>query len=229
MNADQTPDPRATDEWRVEVHLDEAEHGDTLGERLHTMDLDDEARKRLGGSVIVTRDGTKLFLYAWHEESAREAYQVVRDLMEEEKLSGEVTLMRWHPAADEWRDADEAVPESGPALEAELESHEERELRELERTGKYDWEAILELPSLREARHFARDLEDRKLPVRRRFKYVMVGALTEEDAQELAIELHERAPEGTAAGFRANPADVPHPLFVRLTALKPGTVRDLGL
>ena len=43
------------DEWRVEVELDEDQHGTSLGERLRTLDLDDQARKRLGGSVIVTR------------------------------------------------------------------------------------------------------------------------------------------------------------------------------
>ena len=53
-----------TDEWRVEVDLDDEQHGFTLGERLRSLDLDEEARKRLGDRVIVTRDGAKLFLYA---------------------------------------------------------------------------------------------------------------------------------------------------------------------
>ena len=51
-------------EWRVEVNLDEESHGFSLGERLRAHDLDDEARKRLGGGVIVTRDGPRLYVYA---------------------------------------------------------------------------------------------------------------------------------------------------------------------
>ena len=76
--------PGEGDEWRVEVELEADEHGQSLGERLRSIELDDEARKRLGGSVIVTKDGGELFLYAWHEQSAREAERVVRELMEEE-------------------------------------------------------------------------------------------------------------------------------------------------
>ena len=37
------------DEWRVEVELDEERHGFSLGERLRSHSLDDEARERLGG------------------------------------------------------------------------------------------------------------------------------------------------------------------------------------
>ena len=92
--------PRGTEEWRVEVKLDEGQH-DSLGNRLRTLDLDDEARERLGGSVIVTRDGADMFLYAWHEPSAREAERAVRDLMEQDGLSGQVQLTRWHPLAEE--------------------------------------------------------------------------------------------------------------------------------
>ena len=47
------------EEWRVEVELGDDQHHLTLGERLRSLDLDDEARKRLGDRVIVTRDGTQ--------------------------------------------------------------------------------------------------------------------------------------------------------------------------
>ena len=52
------------DEWRVEVALSAEGEGLSLGERLRTLDLDDEARERLGGRVVVTRDGARMFLYA---------------------------------------------------------------------------------------------------------------------------------------------------------------------
>ncbi|HSD25013.1 MAG TPA: hypothetical protein VLB79_11880, partial [Solirubrobacterales bacterium] len=61
--------PRSRDEWRVEVALDRDEHADTLSGALHDLQLDNEARKLLGGSVIVTRDGQFIFVYAWHEQS----------------------------------------------------------------------------------------------------------------------------------------------------------------
>ena len=47
-----------------EIDLDDEEHGFGLGERLRAHDLDDEARKRLGDRIVVTRDGPRVFLYA---------------------------------------------------------------------------------------------------------------------------------------------------------------------
>ena len=120
-------DPRERDEWRVEVELDADEHGHSLGERLRALNLDNEAEKRLGGSVIVTRDGPHLFLYAWHEESAQEAERVIRELMEEDGLSGEVSLMRWHPVEEAWKPASEPLPETEDEVEAERRRNERAE------------------------------------------------------------------------------------------------------
>ncbi len=108
--------PRSRDEWRVEVALDRDEHADTLSGALHDLRLDDEARKLLGGSVIVTRDGSFIFVYAWHEDSAQEAERVVKHIMEDEGMVGQVRLMRWHPVAEEWKDAEEPLPDDEAAL-----------------------------------------------------------------------------------------------------------------
>lgn len=112
--------PRSRDEWRVEVALDRDEHADTLSGALHDLRLDDEARKLLGGSVIVTRDGRFIFIYAWHEESAGEAERVVMHIMEDEQLAGQVRLMRWHPLAEEWKDAEEPLPDDEAARAEEM-------------------------------------------------------------------------------------------------------------
>ena len=96
----------AQDEWRVEVDLDDPEHGFPLGERLHALDLDDEVAERLGKRVIVTRDGPHLFVYTESPEAALEAERVVRDVVETEGLSAEVSRSRWNPLARDWQDAD---------------------------------------------------------------------------------------------------------------------------
>ena len=97
------------DEWRVEVDLEDQEHGLTLGERLRSLDLDDEARERLGERVIVTRDGPRMFLYAATEAQAREAERVARDLVAAEGLSAKTALTRWHPDEETWKDEDAYV------------------------------------------------------------------------------------------------------------------------
>jgi hypothetical protein len=223
------PDPREADEWRVEVDLEADEHGRSLAERLRALDLDDEARRRLGGSVIVTRDGPHLFAYAWHEQGAQEAERVIRDLMEEDGIAGRVSVMRWHPVADAWRPAGEPLPES------ELERSEEQRLSERAgeaehtQTGEYPWEVVIDLPDLRSTRELADELDERGLPVKRRFKYLLVGQPTEEKAIELGRSFEGKVPDGSHVSVRGNPHDMPSPGFVLLGSLKPGVMRDLGL
>jgi hypothetical protein len=105
----------ADDEYRVEIDLHDAVHG--LIDRLRTLDLDDEVCERLGGRVIVTRDGEKIYVYASSAEAAREAERVVREVLAEEGLAAEVRRRRWNPAQRFWQDADEplaAADESTP-------------------------------------------------------------------------------------------------------------------
>lgn len=222
-------DPLESDEWRVEVELETDALGTSFGERLRALSLDDEAREKLGGSVIVTRDGRSLFLYAWHEPSAREAERVVRDLMEEDGLAGQVQLTRWHPVADEWRSADEPLPETETELTREELSRLEAAKQERRETGEYAWEVVIDLPRLRDGFDLSHDLIQRGLPVKRRWKYLLIGRDTEEGAIELGEELRERVPEGSKVGVRANPENLPHPIFVQLGSLEPGAMRDLGI
>lgn len=222
-------DPRETDEWRVEVDLEGDEGDISLGERLRSLDLDDEAREKLGGSVIVTRDGSSLFLYAWHEPSAREAEKVVRELMEKDGLAGQVQLMRWHPVAEQWRPEGDPLPETEPELTSEEQSRLEAAKQERRESGEYAWEVVIQAPHLRDTFELAHRLEERGLPVKRRWRYVLVGTDTQEGATQLGEELRAEAPEGSGVGVRANPEKLPHPGFVQLGSLEPGALRDLGL
>jgi hypothetical protein len=221
--------PRSRDEWRVEVALDRDEHADTLSGSLNDLRLDDEARKLLGGSVIVTRDGRFVFLYAWHEQSGQEAERVVKHIMEDEKLVGEVHLMRWHPIAEEWKPADESLPDDEAARLEEMHEAEHEGSEEAHRYGEYPWEVVIDLPHIRDGQAVAKQLRDEGLPVKRHFRTLLVGAPSEDDAVELGERLEGEAPEGSRIGVRGNPRDMPLPSFVNISALKPGFLRDLGL
>ena len=226
--SEETAHPRDTDEWRVEVELDEERHWDTLWERLRTLSLDDEARRRLGHSVLVTRDGPHLSAYAWHEQTAREAERVIRDLLEEKGIAAEVQLTRWHPLEDAWKPATEPLPETSEERAAEFRRHAEAEAEALARSGHHPWQVAIDLPDLETTLEFARELEKRGLDVTRRWKYLLVGTLTEEAAVALGRELEGEIPEDAHIGIRANPA-LPTPGFVLLASMKPETMRDLGI
>jgi hypothetical protein len=218
-----------SDEWRVEVHLEDEGHGLTLGDRLRTLDLDDEARKRLGERVVVTRDGPRMFLYTADEHGAREAERVARELAAEDDLEANTRIVRWDPDAEEWRDLSAPVPESEAERAEERHQHEAREEREAAATGRTDWELRVDLESLQETRDLAKALENAGIEHHRRWKHVLIPAATEEQAAELADRVRELAPGDAEVHLEPAPGSLPHPAFVVIGGRTPGIARDLGL
>lgn len=203
------------DEWRVEVELDDEEGGYSLGERLRARELDDQARERLAGRVLVTRDGSRLFLYAANEEQAHEAERVVRELAAADRLTAEVRTTRWHPDEEAWKDAAVPLPRTDAERAAERASLEQAKQREAEREGEYDWEVHVELPGRGEAAALEQQLEDEGLAVSRRWRYVVVGAPTQDRANELGGRLRDELDDADV-WVQPNPEDLPNPLFVML-------------
>jgi hypothetical protein len=204
----------ADEDWRVEVELDDEEHGYSFAERVAALDLDDEARKRLGNRVVVSRDRSRLFLYAADEAQAREAERVVRDLVAEEALSAEISTSRWHPAEEAWRDASSPLPTTPDAVEEELARRETAEAQEAKRTSSWNWHLRAELPHRGQAVELAAALEAERLTVHRRWRYVTVDLATEEAANELAGRLADALPDGAEVTVETKPPD---PIFVLLS------------
>lgn len=178
------------EDFRVEVELDDEAHGYSLRERLRAFDLDDDARRRLGTGVVITRDGSRMFAYTTTEAQAREAARVVSGLLADEGLSADLAVTRWHPVAEDWRDASLPLPDTAGQEELEYEEREAAERREAAEEGEFDWRVVAELRSRDSARDLLRKLsDDEGLPVTRRWRYVTVGAVTEERAAELANRL----------------------------------------
>jgi hypothetical protein len=129
------------EEWRVEVELGDEGHGLSLGERLRSLDLDDEVRERLGEKVIVTRDGERMFLYAASEAGAHQAAEVLRGLIAEEGIDADLEVSRWDPGEHAWEDLSAAAHEekeghpeeraTGVPFLVFLEAHKPQFLRDL--------------------------------------------------------------------------------------------------
>ena len=94
----------ADEEFKVEVELGSDEHGLSFWEKLRTLDLDDDARQRLGGRVTITRDGDRLLLYTHSLGDAEEAERTVRGLVSDDHISAEYTVSRWDSEAQDWVD-----------------------------------------------------------------------------------------------------------------------------
>jgi hypothetical protein len=201
------------EDWRVEVNLDDEQHGYDLGERLRARDLDDQARKRLGRRVAVTRDGARLFLYAGSEEQAREAERVVRELLDADGLTGKIGITRWHPVEEAWKDASIPLPRTEEEIQEELRRKEEAEAAD---EGSYDWLVKVDAPSRADAADLAERLRAEGWSVHRLWSYVEVDVLTREQADELAAKLHEELAADSNVWVEASPDDLPSPAFVLL-------------
>ena len=184
------------DDFRVSVLLEDGS-GEGFGERLseYEHELEGEAKETLGDAVAVSAQGSTVFLYADTLEAARNARDVVASILEEDGLTATFALDRWHPLASEWRPADEPLPLSESEREAELDEREAQEEAESLASGYAEWEVRLDLADHGEAVKLAETLEHEGIPVTRRWTYLLVGAASQEDANELAERLRAEGPE----------------------------------
>jgi len=157
---------------------------------------------------MVTRDGPRLFLYAASDVEAREAESVVRGIVDEDELTAEIQVTRWHPVEEEWKDASIPLPATPAEEEAEYAAREAAEAAEAEREGDFDWHIVVHLPARGGAAELVDRLRAEGLAPHRRWRYVTVGVLTEERAEELADRLRSELPEDADVRIEVDLSDV---------------------
>jgi hypothetical protein len=184
----------ADQDWRLRVRLAEDDRGLHLVEGLHGAELGRTAKERLGGRIAVSRDGPEVFLYANTEEAGREAERVVRAELEREGWDAQIALDRWHPVEERWEDAALPLPETDQERDAEHAELMAQEAREAEEGGYGEFEVRVDLPSWQAATDLSRRLDEEKLPHVRRWRYVLLGAVNEDVANELADRMRKEAP-----------------------------------
>jgi hypothetical protein len=167
----------AHDDWRITVELTEQHAaGERLLERLGLIDSDaEELEEELReASLAATHEGDTVFVYADSPQQAEQARAVVeRELREEGLEARSIRLERWLPDEDRW---DDEPP--GPTVDEEVAGR-----------GYAPWEVRVECRSYGDARELADRLEREGLPVVRRFRYLLVGAESREQAEQLAERL----------------------------------------
>jgi hypothetical protein len=196
------------DEFRVEVELHDGEHGYSFSERLRALDLDDDARERLGQGITVTRDDSRMYLYADDEDGARAAADIVRELADADELTTEISVTRWHPIEEAWKDASLPLPVSEEQRQAEYAAREEAEADEAVREGSFDWTVAVHLSSRDRAKELAERLMGEGVSVSRRWRYVVAEVLTEERAEELATRIRSELESDEEARVEADLSDV---------------------
>jgi hypothetical protein len=198
-------------DWRVTITLPDQADVEQARSSFSQKEVEQDVRGRLGHNIVVGSGGSGLFLYAGTEVAARQAERTARDVLGQLGIEAEFAVHRWHPIEEEWRSPDVALPRTEAEREAEHQRLEEAESADSAAAGSPQWQARAELGSHREAVALARTLQGEGYAVVRRWKFLIVGASNEDEAQALAEHVRQVAPPD--AQVRAEPAGVRLPFI----------------
>jgi len=189
-----------SDNWRIRIELPEETNPGTLLDRLG-LDLGSDEARRLakeleGHRLAVSRDDDVIFVYTDLQAAAERARQIVEAELADEGIAAEIQVERWLPDEERW---------SG---EPPQETWEEEEVRR----GYAPWEVRVERDSHAEADELADGLEQEGYDVVRRWRYLIVGAASEEEARALARRVHGEVEPGGEVVWEVAPQN-PFALF----------------
>ncbi|HVV89617.1 MAG TPA: hypothetical protein VHB53_03895 [Solirubrobacterales bacterium] len=206
-------------DWRLQIDLDDAGIGGAIADHLRAAELEHDLETTFDRQVIVSHEGERVFLYAGDREQLDRARGVVQKFLDDRGWEARFDLRHWHEVAEDWEDP--AAPE--PTTEAAKAAEHERLMRTEDEEvaadhGYAEFEVRVEFPSHREARDFAEKLDEEGLEPVRRWRYMVVGAADEDQANELADRIRAEAPAGSTvtaegserAAWRQRP---PSPFF----------------
>ncbi len=182
------------DDWRIRIELPEEAQAESLLGRLG-LDLGTHEAKRLaheleGRRLAVSRDGNELFVYASTPAEAERARGIVEaELADEGDEASTSTAERWLHDEERWTG------------EPPQETWEEEELER----GYAPWEVRVERETHAEARELADELEREGYDVVRRWRFLIVGAGSEEEARQLAQRVHGEVEPGGELVWEVTP------------------------
>ena len=182
------------DDWRIRIELPEEAQAESLLGRLG-LDLGTDDAKRLaqeleGRRLAVSRDGNELFVYASTPAEAERARGIVEaELADESVEANTSTVERWLHDEERWTG------------EPPQETWEEEEVER----GYAPWEVRVERETHAEARELADELEGEGYDVVRRWRFLIVGAGSEEEARELAQRVHGEVEPGGELVWEVTP------------------------
>lgn len=195
-----------TDDWRVTVTFAGVTGARTVVRAVREHRVEGDVRRRLVDGVAVSADGPRLFVYATTEDAARAADRVVREVLAEHQVvAAGFTLDRWHPDEQDWEDANVPMPGSDDERAAERQRLMDYETQQSVAAGQAGWHVRAELPSHRQAVELAQRLRAEGRPVIRRWKYLILGAANEDEANALAWAIAQQAPPDASVRTQASP------------------------
>ena len=183
------------DDWRIRIEVGDEHHAAGLLERLgvgltgEAAELAEELKDR---RLAVSRDENEIFVYADSQQAAQAARTVVDAELRAHNVPATITgVEHWLAAEERWDD------------EPREETWEQEEVDR----GYAPWEVRVECKTHREARELADRLEAEGYGIERRFRYVIAGCSTKEQAEQLAKRLHGEVEPGGELVYETAPTN----------------------
>jgi hypothetical protein len=184
----------AKDDFRIKIEIDD-EHAGGLLDRLG-LALDEEgsdlAQELEQRRLVVSRDGGELFVYAASPAEAESARSIIQAVL------GDLDIAAVTGPVEHWLEDEERWNDEPPS-----ETWEEEELER----GHAPWEVRVELPSHAQARDLGDRLEQEGYSVERRWRYLIVGASSKEDAEALAKRVNGEVEPGGSLVWETVPSN----------------------
>ena len=185
------------DDWRLRVDLRTEQDATGLTEKLQAGELEHDLESSFHDRVIVSRDHAEVFCYAGTRAQAEAAQRLIAKLASEHDWHVSSELKHWHPSAQEWEDPEKPLPQSDAERIHEHAELIAQERKEAEARGYAEWEVRVSCRSHHEAAALSHKLREEGVPHVHRWRYLLVGALDEDAARELAARIEREAPAGT--------------------------------
>lgn len=185
----------ARDDYRVKIEIDDEHAGgllDVLGLELNDEagELAQELEKR---RLAVSRDGDDLFVYAASRAEAEAARSIVQAQLGDLDVAAVTSpVERWLEHEERW--------------DLEPAGEETWEEDALER-GVAPWEVRVECATHGDARDLADTLEQEGYAVERRWRYLIAGVASKEDADALAARVHGEVEPGSGLVWETIPGN----------------------
>jgi hypothetical protein len=167
----------ARDDWRLRIELPEDGHAPRLLERLGLVrsDADELAHELTDSRLAVTHDDDTVFVYASTALELEHAKAVIQHELEGLGVRpGRLATEHWLAEDERWDDDPQ-----GPDYDEEILA-----------AGYAPWEVRVRCPDHRTAHALADQLDSEGYGVVRRWRYVIAGCATREDAAALAARVH---------------------------------------
>jgi hypothetical protein len=183
-----------SDDWRVTISVSDQTPAGQAQQSFSLSQVEEEVRGQVGRNVAVGAGDAQVFLYAGTQAAARDAERIAVGVLARHGITAESALHRWHPIEEQWENPDVAMPQTEAERQAEHQRLVDTETAESLATGEAQWQVRVELGSHHRAVMLARTLENEGRAVVRRWKFLIVGAVNEDQARELAGQISQEAP-----------------------------------